>query len=92
MTGEFPLKRADGRCEWNGPGVRALNAQQAPMPIPNETVVENQKKKECRQAAEDAKRRRLEKALGEGLEETFPASDPVNVTQPPHSPQNKRDA
>jgi hypothetical protein len=27
----------------------------------------------------------LEAALEEGLEETFPASDPVNVTQPPPS-------
>jgi hypothetical protein len=31
----------------------------------------------------DAEKRRLEQALDEGLEETFPASDPVNVTQPP---------
>jgi hypothetical protein len=30
-----------------------------------------------------AERRRLEEALEEGLEETFPASDPVNVIQPP---------
>ena len=29
--------------------------------------------------------RALEEALEEGLEETFPASDPVNVTQPPPS-------
>ena len=29
--------------------------------------------------------RALEEALDEGLEETFPASDPVNVTQPPPS-------
>jgi hypothetical protein len=28
-------------------------------------------------------KRRLDDALEEGLEETFPASDPVNVTQPP---------
>ncbi|QQO15909.1 hypothetical protein JJB99_07035 [Bradyrhizobium diazoefficiens] len=27
-------------------------------------------------------KRDLEEALEEGLEETFPASDPVNVTQP----------
>src|SRR3981081_2558121 len=33
----------------------------------------------------DAEKRRLEQALEEGLEETFPASDPVNVTQPPPS-------
>jgi hypothetical protein len=30
-------------------------------------------------------KRRLDDALEEGLEETFPASDPVNVTQPPPS-------
>jgi hypothetical protein len=33
--------------------------------------------------ASDAEKRRLEEALKEGLEETFPASDSVNVTQPP---------
>ncbi len=30
----------------------------------------------------EQERARLERALEEGLEETFPASDPVNVTQP----------
>jgi hypothetical protein len=36
-------------------------------------------------AAKDLKeseKRRLDAALEEGLEETFPGSDPVNVTQP----------
>ena len=33
----------------------------------------------------DAEKRRLDEALEEGLEETFPGSDPVNVTQPPPS-------
>jgi hypothetical protein len=33
-------------------------------------------------AAKGAEKRRLDEALEEGLEETFPASDPVNVTQP----------
>jgi hypothetical protein len=31
----------------------------------------------------DAEKRRLDDALDEGLQETFPASDPVSVTQPP---------
>jgi hypothetical protein len=35
--------------------------------------------------AKDTEKRRLDQALEEGLEETFPASDPVNVTQPPPS-------
>jgi len=30
-------------------------------------------------------KKKLDEALEEGLEETFPASDPVNVTQPPKS-------
>jgi len=30
-------------------------------------------------------KRDLDEALEEGLEETFPGSDPVNVTQPPPS-------
>jgi hypothetical protein len=35
-----------------------------------------------RRALAEAERGRLERALEEGLEESFPASDPVNVTQP----------
>jgi hypothetical protein len=34
---------------------------------------------------------RLEDALERGLEETFPGSDPVSVTQPPHSARDKRE-
>jgi hypothetical protein len=36
-------------------------------------------------AAEGDEKRRLDEALEEGLEETFPGSDLVNVTQPPPS-------
>ena len=31
---------------------------------------------------QDPEQKRLDRALDEGLEETFPGSDPVNVTQP----------
>jgi hypothetical protein len=34
-------------------------------------------------------KRRLEEALEEGLEETFPASDPVSVTQPSPSKDDR---
>jgi hypothetical protein len=33
-------------------------------------------------SAKNTEKRRLDEALEEGLEETFPGSDPVNVTQP----------
>jgi hypothetical protein len=36
-------------------------------------------------------KRRLDEALERGLEDTFPASDPVNVTQPPSSPADRKD-
>jgi hypothetical protein len=39
----------------------------------------------------DREHRRLERALDQGLEETFPGSDAVNVTQPAKSRQERRD-
>jgi hypothetical protein len=41
-------------------------------------------------AKDHAEKRRLDEALHEGLEETFPASDPVNVTQPAPSKGDHR--
>lgn len=35
--------------------------------------------------AKDTEKRQLDQALEEGLKETFPGSDPVNITQPPPS-------
>lgn len=49
----------------------------------------NTGKKPRESAAEKERKERLDKALEEGLEESFPGSDPVNVTQPPHSPKDK---
>ena len=37
-------------------------------------------------------RRREEKSLEKGLEDSFPGSDAVNVVQPPQSRQDKRDS
>jgi hypothetical protein len=41
-------------------------------------------------SADREEKRRLDDALEEGLEETFPASDPVNVTQPAPSKGDSR--
>lgn len=38
----------------------------------------------------DEQKERLDKALEEGLEDSFPASDPVNVTQPPPSLEDRK--
>ena len=49
-----------------------------------------QDRNDRREPRDPKEHQRLEKALEEGLEESFPASDPVNVTQPPPSKQDKR--
>jgi hypothetical protein len=61
------------------------------MGIPNQTATENELAEEERQRNEKKRRQRLEKSLEEGLEDSFPASDPVNVTQPPPTPTDKKE-
>ena len=68
------------------------------MGIPNETEMENEvleakrKRGETEKEREDElRRRRLENSLEEGLKDSFPASDAINVTQPPPSAQDKRE-
>ncbi len=43
-----------------------------------------------REAEEKSKKKEQDRALDQALEETFPGSDPVNVTQPPRSRQERR--
>jgi hypothetical protein len=61
------------------------------MGIPNDTVMENELTEQERERIEKKRRARLEKSLEEGLEDTFPASDPINVTQPPPKRTDKND-
>jgi hypothetical protein len=54
------------------------------------TAGEDEDWEEKKRPGEDEKERaRLERSLEEGLEDTFPASDPINVVQPPPSPADK---
>jgi hypothetical protein len=56
------------------------------MGISKETVPdgeEGEEKKEKRPENPAERRRRLERSLEAGLEDTFPASDAINVVQPP---------
>lgn len=39
----------------------------------------------------ESKKERLERKLEEGLEETFPGSDPVAVTEPAPKPPEKKE-
>jgi hypothetical protein len=58
------------------------------MGIPNDTVAERER--QSNSDRDEERRRRLERSLEQGLEDTFPASDPINVTQPPPTVGDKR--
>ena len=58
------------------------------MAIPKQTVVEEARGD--KREREDARKRKLERSLEQGLEDSFPASDPVNVTQPAPTRRDKR--
>ncbi|MPZ38017.1 MAG: hypothetical protein GEU95_08110 [Rhizobiales bacterium] len=61
---------------------------------PNDVVsqmdIDRKRRQEAREQERDESRHRADKSLEEGLEGTFPASDPPNVTQPGKSPQDRR--
>ena len=58
------------------------------MAIPKQTVVEETRDDKRKREREDARKRKLEQSLEQGLEDSFPASDPVNVTQPAPTRRN----
>jgi hypothetical protein len=77
---------ADTRWELVSAAIgKGTAAPEVMMGIPNDSLMENEIAQEKRQKDETDRRRRLEKSLEQGLEDTFPGSDPVSVTQPPPS-------
>lgn len=61
---------------------------------PNDVVsqmdIDRKRRQEAREEEREERRHLADKSLEQGLEGTFPASDPVNVTQPPKSPEDRR--
>ncbi|TMK13420.1 MAG: hypothetical protein E6G75_16110 [Alphaproteobacteria bacterium] len=60
------------------------------MAIPKQTVVEEELDDKSKRDREEVRKRRLERSLEQGLEDSFPASDPINVTQPAPTRRDKR--
>jgi hypothetical protein len=57
------------------------------MAVPKQRVVEDNREDE--KSKLEVRKRKLERSLEQGLEDSFPASDPVNVTQPVPSRRQK---
>jgi L-fucose isomerase-like protein len=57
------------------------------MGIANDSVTQNEieekRRQEAREELREEQRRKAERSLDRGLEDSFPASDPPNITQPP---------
>jgi hypothetical protein len=71
-------------------GGRRGRFKENPMGIPNDTLMDNEVDEKTRREREQAQQRKLEKSLEQGLEDSFPASDPINVTQPPPTVKDKK--
>ena len=56
---------------------------------PHDEDFEDEAEIRRRREQEASHKKKLEDALDLGLEDTFPGSDPVSVTQPPPSPYDK---
>ncbi len=54
-------------------------------------IVDADRPRDLDREKKQEEKERLDEALERGLEESFPASDPVNVTQPPPTRQDKQD-
>ena len=61
-----------------GPAAKSLHA--TGLPTRKDVAMTGPRSKP--EDVKDAEKRRLDEALEEGLEETFPGSDPVSITQP----------
>jgi len=60
------------------------------MAVPKHRVGGDEREAEdSEREREEARKRKLERSLEKGLEDSFPASDPVNVTQPVPSRSKK---
>jgi hypothetical protein len=77
------------RVIWASAAV-CLPRKEASMGIPNDTVADHERNEKARQDREQAKKRKLEESLDQALEDSFPASDPINVTQPAPSVLDKK--
>jgi hypothetical protein len=64
------------------------------MGIPSDGVTQNEieekRRQEAREEFREEQRRKAEKSLDRGLEDSFPASDPPNITQPPPTVHDRK--
>ena len=64
--------------------------------VPNDAVsqadIDRKRREEAREETAKSGKQKAEQSLEEGLQDTFPASDPINVVQPPRSRQDKKPA
>jgi hypothetical protein len=68
---------------------RRWQGEQA-MAVPKQRVDDELEEEKSKNDGEEARKRKLERSLEQGLEDSFPASDPVNVTQPAPAPREKK--
>ena len=66
------------------------NKNRSLRPDHSEFARQSEEESAKRREREARRKEKLDEQLDQGLEDTFPGSDPVAVTQPPHSARDKR--
>jgi hypothetical protein len=66
------------------------NKNQSPRPGHAEFAADSDSDSAKRRERDAKRKQKLDEQLDQGLEDTFPGSDPVAVTQPPHSAYDRR--
>src|SRR5262249_55267829 len=75
---------------WPDGGGKRAACRENSMAGPEQSVVDDASGEKSKREAEEARKRRLERSREQGLEDTFPASDPVSVTQPAPGRRDKK--
>jgi hypothetical protein len=60
------------------------------MAASKDSLSEGASEEKRKRDQEETRKRKLEESLEQGLEDSFPASDPINVTQPPPTVIDKK--
>ena len=66
------------------------NKNQSPRPGDVEFAADSDSDSAKRRERDAKRKQKLDEQLDQGLEDTFPGSDPVAVTQPTHSAYDRR--
>jgi hypothetical protein len=90
VPGSYCQRRQPDPAEQETTMMEEWNKNRSLRPDRTELAPHTEDESAKRREREAKRKQKLDEQLDQGLEDTFPGSDPVAVTQPPHSARDKR--